>query len=1023
MRCLALAATLFLTWLDWAALPAAAGDALPAPIARELPGRKGICLDLWCGDAKLASAIARASGLTVLALARNEAECEGAREALGKAGLHGTRATVAVGSPKQIPLPNGYCNLIVAGRQPPELDFHEIARVLSPNGVAVIAAASGRASDQAAQAGLGDWKADGGYLMIRGRMPKGSDDWAHVHRGPDNNRVSLDESLRPPFRTQWLSSGYGWMMAARGRVLVKPWIMGHSTVKTHRFLVRDGQNGSVLWDHEARDRGVWAADTVMTPDRVYTIDARNSIVVLDAGTGKELATFKVPPGSDAECAGWYSLAFQNNVLYVVGDAKGRKVDAISRGIPLGTKPWVADRLLALDAGDGRLLWVYKADPPANYGALALGPEAAFFAAESGATAVDLKTGTQVWRNPDIRVPPGLHPAGVGGPIYHDGRVHYVCAPNNMAATLDAKTGALAYSIIKSAPDIRQVCIGDMLYAAIGFSSRYRISAFDNAAGLKQPETFPPPSSNGCRPMSGAPFCLGSQFGILDLKTKEWFYFDTGRIDCCQGLVFANGMAYYSHWAKAPFCGCTYPIRGTTAMAPGGSWRPPKAADVGSASAERCRKGPAFDSPLAADAGPDDWPYYRHDACRSARANSPVKLPAAKGWQTKLSGSLTPASVAAGLMFTASDNGRISALDAASGEVRWTYLCGNEIAVTPAYWKGRLFAGSTDGWVYCLEARTGKLVWRFQGAPQDHFVSVKGRLDSTWPVFGGVVVDEDTAYFAAGMCSIDGVYLYASDAASGQVRWVKEMGRLSGTPKADNGITGLHGFVGISPYGALALGKGLLYVPNGRCRPGVFKTTDGEVAGWPGLYENANHTGGAEVVVAGDEIFNGGGGLIGTGWDDLIGYDPENQFQAYHASSGQSYAKETRGNYSLGLGYAAPASTPSVTYTIRRASLLAYRRDRLVAAYPLDDKDKAAAIAEASLWTAGNLPEGAHSIVTAGSQVLVAGTSQVVVLDETEQRELARFRVKGKIIRNGLSVAHGKAYVVTEEGGVACLGNE
>ncbi|HUT60564.1 MAG TPA: PQQ-binding-like beta-propeller repeat protein [Phycisphaerae bacterium] len=1006
--------------------PAAQSDALPAPIAKELQGRKGICLDLDCGDGKLAASIAKSSELVVFALAGNDKTCENAREFLDEARLHGSRATVAVGSSKQIPLPNGYCNLIVAGQLPPEIDFHEIIRVLNPNGVAVVGGAdadTGRLKNQAAQAGIGDCKVDGDHLVIRGKMPEGSDDWTHIHRGPDNNRVSLDESIRPPFRTQWLASAYGWMLAAKGRVLIKPWIMGHSTVKTHRFLVRDGQNGAVLWEHEARDRGVWAADTLMAAGRVYTIDARQSIVVLDAGTGKELATFKAPAGSDAECAGWYSIASQNNVLYVVGDAKGRKVDPISRGIPLGTKPWVADRFFALDARDGRLLWVYKAEPPVNYGSFALGPEAAFFASGSGAVAVDLKTGTQLWRNPDIRVNPGLHPAGVGGPIYHNGRVHYVCAPHNMAATLDARTGALAYSIIKSTPDIRQVCIGNTLYAATGFSNRYRINAFDNTTGLKQPESFPPPSSNGCRPVSGAPFCLGSQFGIMDLKTKEWFYFDTGRIDCCQGLLFANGMAYYSHWAKAPFCGCTYPIKATVAMAPAGSWRSPKAPDVRSASAERCKKGAAFDSPLAADAAADDWPSYRRDACRSACANSAVKLPAAKGWQRKLSGTLTPVSVAAGLVFTASDNGRISALDAASGEVRWTYLCGNEIPVTPTYWKGRLFAGSTDGWVYCLEAKTGKPAWRFQGAPEDRFISVKGRLYSMWPVFGGVVVDDDTAYFAAGMCSIDGVYLYAINPTSGQVRWVKEIGHLSETPRADNGITGLHGFVGISPYGALALGRDLLYVPNGRCRPGVFKKTDGDVVGWPGLYENANHTGGSEVVVAGDEIFNGGGGLIGTGWDDLIGYDPENPFRAYHASSGQSYAKETRGNYSLDLRYATPASMPAVTYIIRRASLLAYRREKLAAVYPLNDKDKAAALAEATLWTATKTPAGAHSIVTAGSQVLVAGTSEVFVLDETGQKQLARFKVDGKILRNGLSVADGKAYIVTEEGGVVCLGNE
>jgi hypothetical protein len=68
------------------------------------------------------------------------------------------------------------------------------------------------------------------------------------------------------------------------------------------------------------------------------------------------------------------------------------------------------------------------------------------------------------------------------------------------------------------------------------------------------------------------------------------------------------------------------------------------------------------------------------------------------------------------------------------------------------------------------------------------------------------------------------------------------------------------------------------------------------------------------------------------------------------------------------------------------------------------------------------PKGAHSIVAAGSQVLTAGESEVVVLDATGSRELGRLVVPaGKIRPNGLAIAKSKAYVVTEEGSVFCLG--
>ena len=69
-------------------------------------------------------------------------------------------------------------------------------------------------------------------------------------------------------------------------------------------------------------------------------------------------------------------------------------------------------------------------------------------------------------------------------------------------------------------------------------------------------------------------------------------------------------------------------------------------------------------------------------------------------------------------------------------------------------------------------------------------------------------------------------------------------------------------------------------------------------------------------------------------------------------------------------------------------LMAYRREKLADLCQTAKKDKVTAETEATLWTAKNIPADAHSVVVAGSQILVAGTSEVVVLDETGQKELA-----------------------------------
>src|SRR5208283_4337277 len=111
----------------------------------------------------------------------------------------------------------------------------------------------------------------------------------------------------------------------------------------------------------------------------------------------------------------------------------------------------------------------------------------------------------------------------------------------------------------------------------------------------------------------------------------------------------------------------------------------------------------------------------------------------------------------------------------SGEVAWKFNSGGAIPVTPTYYRGRLLFGSHDGWVYCLEAKSGKLCWKFRAAPEERYIQVRGQINSTWPVMSGVAVSEGTAYFTAGMCSYDGAYLYALEIATGKVLYAKQIG--------------------------------------------------------------------------------------------------------------------------------------------------------------------------------------------------------------------------------------------------------
>jgi outer membrane protein assembly factor BamB len=79
-------------------------------------------------------------------------------------------------------------------------------------------------------------------------------------------------------------------------------------------------------------------------------------------------------------------------------------------------------------------------------------------------------------------------------------------------------------------------------------------------------------------------------------------------------------------------------------------------------------------------------------------------------------------------------------------------------------------GSADGWVYCLRAADGALVWRFRAAPEDERIVASGQLESAWPVHGSVLVQAEAVYCAAGRSSYldGGIRLCRLDARTGRL---------------------------------------------------------------------------------------------------------------------------------------------------------------------------------------------------------------------------------------------------------------
>jgi len=275
--------------------------------------------------------------------------------------------------------------------------------------------------------------------------------------------------------------------------------------------------------------------------------------------------------------------------------------------------------------------------------------------------------------------------------------------------------------------------------------------------------------------------------------------------------------------------------------------------------------------VAARALAGDWPTYRHDGRRSGITAEEIKTPLSQEWLFTAThgpehawGDPQPKPiehvlelprmrfddafhvVAAGgtVYFGSSSDGKVYALDAASGKVRWEFFTGGPVRLAPTVANGKLYVGSDDGWVYCLGAGDGRLVWRFRAAPSDRKLLGNGKMISVWPVRTGVLVDSGVAYFGAGVFPAEGLYLYAVDAQTGKLLW-------------KNDTYGAGGMAGISPQGHLVASKDRLFAPASRTMPAGFDRKTGRFLFQRNLsWRLTGLFGGTSCQLAGDALFGG-----------------------------------------------------------------------------------------------------------------------------------------------------------------------
>jgi outer membrane protein assembly factor BamB len=166
---------------------------------------------------------------------------------------------------------------------------------------------------------------------------------------------------------------------------------------------------------------------------------------------------------------------------------------------------------------------------------------------------------------------------------------------------------------------------------------------------------------------------------------------------------------------------------------------------------------------SAATGPGDWPMFRGTVAGGNFSKASLGDKLSKAWETKVGlgkanfgimssqrTGLTQAVLGYGLAVVADIDGqRIVALNTSDGRQKWVFHVGSRVDYPPTLYKGRCLVAARDGWVYCLDAKTGKLLYKLLVAARQRYIGTREKLESRWPLSSDVLIIKGLAYVSGG----------------------------------------------------------------------------------------------------------------------------------------------------------------------------------------------------------------------------------------------------------------------------------
>jgi outer membrane protein assembly factor BamB len=279
---------------------------------------------------------------------------------------------------------------------------------------------------------------------------------------------------------------------------------------------------------------------------------------------------------------------------------------------------------------------------------------------------------------------------------------------------------------------------------------------------------------------------------------------------------------------------------------------------------------------------EDWPTYKHDNHRSGVSGESLAFPLEKVWSRT---SLTPPQTAwpgpaqwdsfANLIdlksmrdfdpvyyttvigdrvfWGSSVDDSVHCANLSDGEEQWTFCTSGPVRVPPAGYNNKVYFGSDDGFVYCLNAENGELVWSCKPSPGADLIPCDGKLISPWPCRTGVFVQNGIAYFAASLLPWKESYLCAVNAETG-------------VDKGDGLFAVKH--AQSTMQGAILASSTRLYLSHGRQQPQVYDLKTGYRIGAIGK----SGDGGCFALLTPDDVLIHGAGQNHGAKGELRGFN-------------------------------------------------------------------------------------------------------------------------------------------------------